>query len=425
MATWFPVAGTAVQRVLSSGLPASGYVLKLYTPGTTTNIPIATDSTGNTQANYAVANATGDWTVSGNTIIPHINTDYKLCIYATQAAADADTGAVLSIDNIALATVFVTPATIGFTNTATVIDAGIDFLETIAASKGSLATGTGAAYSRLTVGSNDTVLTADSAQAGGIKWQSLSTLSLAVTTETFNSSGSKTLPANTAFILYTIVAGGAGGGGGPSTPRAGGGGAGGQVKTGVFIPVGDLTITVGAGGAGGTAGANAGADGSNSVLTDGTTTVTSYGGGQASGNNNGVGASDASVAFGGGGSGAGGPGGNANPVFSSTNPWLVTNADANAGNIGGWGCVDAEGSRGGDGGPGICCPITATYFGGGGGGGSSSPGVGRHGGANGSATTGSAASANTGGGGGGGYNNNAGGNGGSGKVILAYFTYAL
>jgi hypothetical protein len=100
MATWFPISGVLAQRVLSSGLPASGYVLKLYAEGTSTNIPIATDSSGATQANYAVYNSLGDLTVSGNTIIPHINQNYKLCVYPTQAAADADSGATVSIDYI-------------------------------------------------------------------------------------------------------------------------------------------------------------------------------------------------------------------------------------------------------------------------------------------------------------------------------------
>ena len=103
MATWFPITGTVIQRIKSDGKPASGYVLKLYVPGTTTNIPIATDSTGATTATVATANSAGDWTVSGNAIIPHINQDYKLAIYPTQAAADSDTGATLTIDNLSLA----------------------------------------------------------------------------------------------------------------------------------------------------------------------------------------------------------------------------------------------------------------------------------------------------------------------------------
>lgn len=100
MATWAPITGAVVQRVLASGLPASGYVIKLYAAGTSNNIPIATDTSGLTQANYAIYNATGDVTVSGNTIIPHANQEYKLCIYPSLAAANSDSGAVLSIDNI-------------------------------------------------------------------------------------------------------------------------------------------------------------------------------------------------------------------------------------------------------------------------------------------------------------------------------------
>lgn len=105
MATWFPLSGVVAQRIKSDGKPASGYVLKLYAPGTTTNIPLATDSTGATTATVAVANSLGDWTVSGSTIIPHINQDYKLAIYPTQAAADADSGATLTIDYIVLTTI--------------------------------------------------------------------------------------------------------------------------------------------------------------------------------------------------------------------------------------------------------------------------------------------------------------------------------
>ena len=101
MATWVPISGGILQRVKSDGKPASGYVLKLYAVGTTTNIPLATDSTGTTTAATALFNSTGDITVSGNPIIPHINQNYKLAIYPTQAAADADTGATITIDNIA------------------------------------------------------------------------------------------------------------------------------------------------------------------------------------------------------------------------------------------------------------------------------------------------------------------------------------
>jgi len=118
MPTWFPISGAVTQRVTSSGAPASGYVLKLYQAGTTTNTPMATDSTGATQANYAVYNSTGDVTVSGTTIIPHVDRDYKLAIYPTQAAADANTGATLTIDNILISTVHSSLLTLGVTASA-------------------------------------------------------------------------------------------------------------------------------------------------------------------------------------------------------------------------------------------------------------------------------------------------------------------
>lgn len=100
MATWVPISGGILQRVKSDGKPASGYVLKLYAPGTTTNIPLATDATGLTTATTALINSTGDFTVSGNTIIPHIDQDYKLAIYPTQEAADLNSGATVTIDYI-------------------------------------------------------------------------------------------------------------------------------------------------------------------------------------------------------------------------------------------------------------------------------------------------------------------------------------
>ncbi len=103
MAIWVPISGGILQRVKSDGKPASGYVLKLYAPGTTTNIPLATDATGLTTATTALINATGDFTVSGNTIIPHIDQDYKLAIYPTQAAADLNSGATVTIDYISTA----------------------------------------------------------------------------------------------------------------------------------------------------------------------------------------------------------------------------------------------------------------------------------------------------------------------------------
>jgi hypothetical protein len=80
--------------------PASGYVLKAYLAGTTTNTPMATDSTGGTTFTDVSLNSAGYPEHLGQTIIPHIDRSYKLALYATQAAADADTGAVWTIDSL-------------------------------------------------------------------------------------------------------------------------------------------------------------------------------------------------------------------------------------------------------------------------------------------------------------------------------------
>lgn len=84
----------------SNGDPASGFVLKAYAAGTSTNINMATDSTGNTTATSIALNADGYPEVSGTIVIPHLEQDYKLSLYPTQAAADADSGATWTIDNL-------------------------------------------------------------------------------------------------------------------------------------------------------------------------------------------------------------------------------------------------------------------------------------------------------------------------------------
>lgn len=97
---YFPVALTPPQFVDSNGDPYSGAVLKYYQAGTTTNLQIATDSTGGTLVNTMTLNASGYPEVSGNVVIPHVNASHKPALYATQAAADADSGAIWSPDNI-------------------------------------------------------------------------------------------------------------------------------------------------------------------------------------------------------------------------------------------------------------------------------------------------------------------------------------
>ncbi len=97
---WLPIALTVPQYEDGNGDPASGYVLKAYEAGTSTNTNFATDSTGGTQVSSIALNANGFPEVSGNVVIPHIDRSYKLALYPTQAAADSDTGAVWTIDDL-------------------------------------------------------------------------------------------------------------------------------------------------------------------------------------------------------------------------------------------------------------------------------------------------------------------------------------
>ena len=80
--------------------PYSGAVLKAYAAGTSTNIPMATNVTGATTFTSVALNSSGNPEHLGATIIPHVDQAYKIALYATQAAADADTPAVWSIDNL-------------------------------------------------------------------------------------------------------------------------------------------------------------------------------------------------------------------------------------------------------------------------------------------------------------------------------------
>ena len=97
---WLPMSQFAPQFVDSNGDPYSGAVLKAYQDGTSTNTNMATDSTGGTTFTSVALNADGYPEVSGSVVIPHIDQDYKIALYATQAAADADSGALWEIDNV-------------------------------------------------------------------------------------------------------------------------------------------------------------------------------------------------------------------------------------------------------------------------------------------------------------------------------------
>jgi hypothetical protein len=247
---------------------------------------------------------------------------------------------------------------------------------------------------------------------------------------TYTASG--TLTVTTAGFADVLLIGG-GGGGGRFT--GGGGGAGGYNEiSDAYLPVGTLTVTVGAGGSGAIAGLDASRPFSGSSgLGSGLHAYFAVGGGlggigndsrggQAGGSGGGGGGNDALALPGGSGtSGQGNSGGSS----------LVTTG----GGAGGGGGANASGGNatvgpiGGSGGSGKANSFTGssvTRAGGGGGGSQSgtagSGGAGGGGGATTNNTAGTAGTANTGGGGGGGGFASGigadGGNGGSGVVII-------
>lgn len=101
--TWYPMAFLPPQYENTPGVPYSGAVLKAYRAGEATVIPMATGSDGATTSESFVLNAAGYPTSGGMIIIPHIQEDYKLALYPNQAAADANSGAVWTVDDINIA----------------------------------------------------------------------------------------------------------------------------------------------------------------------------------------------------------------------------------------------------------------------------------------------------------------------------------
>ena len=97
---WTPISLLVPQFVDSSGDPYANAVLKAYQAGTSTNIAMATDSTGGTTFNDISLNANGYPEHSGSVVIPHVNQDYKIALFANQTNADANTPAIWAADNL-------------------------------------------------------------------------------------------------------------------------------------------------------------------------------------------------------------------------------------------------------------------------------------------------------------------------------------
>ena len=99
--SWSPISLAPIQyQNPDNNNPYSGAVLKAYAKGTTNNIVMATDSSGATTLSSVELNSSGYPEHLGATVIPHIDRSYKLALFANQAAADADTPAIWSVDDL-------------------------------------------------------------------------------------------------------------------------------------------------------------------------------------------------------------------------------------------------------------------------------------------------------------------------------------
>lgn len=98
--TWYALGFLPPQYEKTDGKPYVGAVMKAYAAQSSTPIPFATSTDGSTLASSLVLNAAGYPTYNGTIVIPHVQEDFKLALYPNQAAADADSGAVWTLDDI-------------------------------------------------------------------------------------------------------------------------------------------------------------------------------------------------------------------------------------------------------------------------------------------------------------------------------------
>jgi hypothetical protein len=98
---WSPISLAPPQyQNPDNNAPYSGAVLKAYAKGTTDNIVMASSASGATTFSSIELNSAGYPEHLGAPVIPHVERSYKLALYANQAAADADTPALWSIDDL-------------------------------------------------------------------------------------------------------------------------------------------------------------------------------------------------------------------------------------------------------------------------------------------------------------------------------------
>lgn len=318
---WLPTSNTPLQYMDENGDPYSGAVLKFYEAGTSTNIAVATAQAGTPTVTSVALNSDGYPEVSGNTVVVFVDQDYKVALYPTQAAADSNTGALWTIDNIDPFAVLTLPTNLTDINALTPTDGNVivgDGTEWVAESgntartslglgtgdspqftnvtlsglttghvvlansagaltalnvttKGSLIVGDGAgAPTTLAVGTNTHVLTANSGATNGVEWAAIPNSIRDY--QQITASGTWTNPGGS-FTLVEAWGGGGGGANNTASSSNESGGGGGEYVWALFATStlgATETVTIGAGGAGA---ANAStADGS----TGGTTTFGSW-----------------------------------------------------------------------------------------------------------------------------------------------------
>lgn len=103
--TWYQISFIPTQYANpATGLPYNGAILAAYAAGTTTPILMATDTTGATTASYFQIGSQGFPLSSGGAVvIPTVSQNYKLVLYPTLAAYNAQSGAIWTVDNINIA----------------------------------------------------------------------------------------------------------------------------------------------------------------------------------------------------------------------------------------------------------------------------------------------------------------------------------
>ncbi len=182
---WTPIDLNVPQYVDANGDPYSGAVLKAYAAGTTTNISLATDNTGGTTVSSVALNASGFPEVSASVVIPHVEQDFKLALYPDQASADADSGALWTVDNIGLGQVTtewvdsgVTPT---FVSTTSFTVAGDQTTEFHVGRRLRLTDSGGTDYASITASAFSTLTTVTvSVDGGGVLDSGLSAVDLSI-----------------------------------------------------------------------------------------------------------------------------------------------------------------------------------------------------------------------------------------------------